>query len=82
MLDIIAHQQARKVGQAVNRLTIISMVFLPFTFFVGLFDSNFFTIGKSVVLPINGLVISIVVTLMMIASIVVMRMVFQRRDWV
>ena len=82
VLDIIAHQQSRKVGQAVNRLTILSMVFLPFTFFVGLFDSNFFTIGKSVILPINGLVISIVVTLMMIASIVVMRMVFQRRDWV
>jgi magnesium transporter len=82
VLDIIAHQQSRKVGQAVNRLTIISMVFLPFTFFVGLFDSNFFTIGKSVILPINGLVISMVVTLMMIASIVVMRMVFQRRDWV
>ena len=82
VLDIIAHQQSHKVGQAVNRLTIISMVFLPFTFFVGLFDSNFFTIGESVILPINGLVISIVVTLMMIASIVVMRMVFQRRDWV
>jgi magnesium transporter len=82
VLDIIAHEQSRKVGQAVNRLTIISMVFLPFTFFVGLFDSNFITVGKSVVLPINGLVISIIVTLMMVASIVVMRMVFQRRDWV
>ena len=82
VLDIIAHQQSRKMGEAVNRLTIISMVFLPFTFFVSLFDSNFFTIGKSVILPINGLVISIVVTLLMFASIVVMRMVFQRRDWV
>jgi magnesium transporter len=81
-LDIIAHQQSRKMGEAVNRLTIISMVFLPFTFFVSFFDSNFFTIGESVILPINGLVIAIVVTLMMIASIVVMRMVFQRRDWV
>jgi magnesium transporter len=81
-LDIIAQQQSRKMGEAVNRLTIISMVFLPFTFFVSFFDSNFFTVGKSVILPINGLVISIVVTLMMIASIVIMRMVFQRRDWV
>ena len=81
-LDIIAQQQSRKVGQAVNRLTIISMVFLPFTFFVSFFDSNFFTVGESVILPINGLVIAIVVTLMMIASIVVMRIVFQRRDWV
>lgn len=81
-LDIIAHQQSRKVGQAVNRLTIISMVFLPFTFFVSLFDSSFFTVRKSVILPINGLVVAIVVTLLMAASIVVMRIVFQRRDWV
>jgi magnesium transporter len=71
VLEIIANQQARKMGEAVNRLTIISLVFLPFTFFVGLFDSNFFTIGETVILPINGLVISIVITLMMIASIVI-----------
>ncbi|MBI5959605.1 MAG: hypothetical protein HY866_12765 [Chloroflexi bacterium] len=82
VLDIVAHQQSRKVGQAVNRLTILSMVFLPFTFFVGLFDSNFFKVSESVVLPINGLIISILITLMMISSIVVMRIVFQRRDWV
>jgi hypothetical protein len=58
------------------------MVFLPFTFFLSFFDSNLFIVDKSVILPINGLVLSIVVTLMMIASIMVMRMVFQRRDWV
>lgn len=82
VLEVIANQQSRKMGEAVNRLTIISMVFLPFTFFVGLFDSNFFTVGESVMLPINGLVISVAITLLMIASIVVMRMVFQRRGWV
>jgi Mg2+ and Co2+ transporter CorA len=68
--------------EAVNRLTIISMVFLPFTFFVGFFDSNFFTIGKSVSLPINGLAISSAITLLMIVTIVVTRMIFQRRGWV
>lgn len=82
VLDIIANQQSRKMGEAVNRLTIISMVFLPFTFFVGLFDSNFISIGDSVILPINGLVISIMITLLMIGSIVVTRRVFQRRGWV
>lgn len=76
VLEIIANQQARKMGEAVNRLTIISLVFLPFTFFVGLFDSNFFTIGKTVILPTNGLVISIVITLLMIASIVIARTLF------
>jgi magnesium transporter len=82
VLEIIANQQGRKMGEAVNRLTIISLVFLPFTFFVGLFDSNFFTIGESVILPINGLVITIVIMLLMIATIVLMRMLFQRRGWV
>jgi len=82
VLEIIANQHSRKIGEAVNRLTIISLVFLPFTFFLGLFDSNFFTVGETVILPINGLVISVVITLLMVASIVVMRMVFQRRGWV
>jgi magnesium transporter len=82
VLEIIANQQSRKMGEAVNRLTIISMVFLPFTFFVGLFDSNFFTVGETVILPINGLVISILITLLMVTSIVMMRRFFQRRGWV
>jgi magnesium transporter len=82
VLEIIANQQSRKMGEALNRLTILSMVFLPFTFFVGLFDSNFFTIGETVILPINGLVISILITLLMVASIVIMRLLFQQRGWV
>ena len=82
VLEVISNQQSRKMGEAVNRLTIISMVFLPFTFFLGMFDSNFFAVGESVVIPINGLVISIAVTLSMIIAIVVIRMVFKRRGWV
>jgi magnesium transporter len=82
VLEIIANQQSRKMGEAVNRLTIISLVFLPFTFFVGLFDSNFFTIGESVILPINGLFISIVMMILMVASIIIMRTLFRRRGWV
>ena len=82
VLDIIANQQSRKMGEAVNRLTIISMVFLPFTLFVGFFDSNFLAINGSLVLPINGLVISILITVLMIVSIIVIRMIFQRRGLV
>lgn len=82
VLDIIANQQSRKMGEAVNRLTIISIVFLPFTFFMSMFDSSFFIIGQSVVLPINGLVIAVVFTLLMVASIIVIRIVFKRHGWV
>lgn len=81
VLEIISNQQSRKMGEAVNRLTILSMVFLPFTFFLGMFDSNFFAVGESVTLPINGLVISVIVTVLMIVSIFIIRMVFKQRGW-
>ena len=82
VLEIIANQQSRKMGEAVNRLTIISLVFLPFTFFVGLFDSNFFAIGETVILPMNGLVLTTLIMLLMLGSIVLMRTFFQQRGWV
>jgi magnesium transporter len=82
VLEIISNQQSRKTGEAVNRLTIISLVFLPFTFFLGLFDSGFFTLGDSVIIPINGLVISVAITLLIIVSVVIARAHFQRRGWV
>jgi magnesium transporter len=82
VLEIIANQQSRKMGEALNRLTIISMVFLPFTFFLGLFDSSFFGISGTVILPVNGLVITIVIILLMIIAIVLMRLFFKRRGWV
>jgi magnesium transporter len=82
VLEIIGNQHSRKIGEAVNRLTIISLVFLPFTFFVSLFDSDFFNVSQTVILPISGLAITFIIILMMIASIVIMRIVFQRRGWV
>jgi magnesium transporter len=82
VLDIIANQQSRKMGDAINRLTVISMVFLPFTFFLGLFDSNFFTIGSSVHLPINGLAMFLFIVVTMSASIAGTLMVFRWRSWV
>ncbi len=82
VLEIIANQQSRKMGESVNRLTIISLVFLPFTFFMGLFDSNFFSIDETVILPVNGLFISVVIMLLMSVSIGMMWAFFQRRGWV
>lgn len=68
VLDIIANQQARNMGDAINRLTIISIVFLPFTFFLGLFDSNFLAINKSMLLPIDGLAMFLIIVLTMSVS--------------
>jgi magnesium transporter len=81
VLEIIGNQQSRKMGEAVNRLTIISMVILPFTFFLGMFDSNIFAIGETVVLPMNGLVFSILLTALMLLTIAVMRSIFQKQGW-
>jgi magnesium transporter len=82
VLEMVGDQHARKIGEAVNRLTIISMVFLPFTLFVGMFDAGFFSVSEPVNLPISGLGISIVIILLMVVSVVVMRIVFRRRGWV
>lgn len=82
VLEIIANQHSRKIGEAVSRLTIISLVFLPFTFFLGLFDSGFFNVGESVTLPMNGLVITMMIILLMIVSVVIIHTLFQRRGWV
>jgi magnesium transporter len=81
VLEIINNQQSRKMGEAVNRLTIISMVVLPFTFFLGMFDSNIFQIGETVVLPMNGLVFSILLTGLMLMTIAIMRAIFQKQGW-
>jgi magnesium transporter len=81
VLEIINNQQSRKMGEAVNRLTIISMVVLPFTFFLGFFDSNIFAIGETVTLPVNGLVFSILLTGLMLMTIAVMRSIFQKQGW-
>lgn len=81
VLEIIANQQARKVGEAVNRLTVISLVFLPFTFFLGLFDAGFFHINDSTALPANGMIITIVTIVLMGLSITGLYLWFQRRGW-
>ena len=41
VLDLIQSQESQRLGRAVNRLTIFSMIFLPLTFITGLFELNF-----------------------------------------
>lgn len=81
VLDIIANQHSHMMGEAVNRLTIISLVFLPFTFLLGLFDADFFRVDQSISLPVNGLAISAVITLLMAGSMLVTRAAFRKRGW-
>jgi len=82
VLEVVGNQHSRQIGEAVNRLTIISLVFLPFTFFLGLFDAGFFDVSETMVLPINGLILAFLTVVVMIAVIVTMRSIFQHRGWV
>lgn len=43
VLDLIQSQESSRLTNAVNRLTILSMFFLPLAFIIGLFELNFIT---------------------------------------
>ncbi len=82
VLEIIANQHSRKMGEALTRLTIFSMVFLPLTFFIGFFQLPFATIKDPVELPISGQTIFLILTVLMITSVVGMIALFRNRGWV
>jgi magnesium transporter len=81
VLDLMQSQESGKLVEAVNRLTIFSMIFLPLTFFTGLFELNFATTSNPVVLPINGTFMFIFVILCMVVSASFMTITFRRRGW-
>ena len=54
VLDMMQNQESRKLIEAVNRLTIFSMIFLPLTFLSGLFELNFATTSEPFILPVSG----------------------------
>jgi magnesium transporter len=81
VLDMMENQESRKLAEAVSRLTILSMIFLPLTFFTGLFQLNFATTTDQIILPISGNIMFAVVMAAMIFSVGVMAFVFRRRGW-
>ncbi|GAB4527574.1 MAG: magnesium/cobalt transporter CorA [Anaerolineae bacterium] len=81
VLDMIQNQESRKLVEAVNRLTILSMIFLPLTFFTGLFELNFATTSEPFVLPVSGGILFTLVVAAMTLSASMMVYVFRRRGW-
>lgn len=82
VLDIMENQEARNMVDAVNRLTIFSMIFLPLTFFTGLFDIGFVETVDTLTLPISGALLFAVVIVAMIVSAGLMAVIFRRRGWI
>jgi magnesium transporter len=81
VLDLIESQESSNLAKAVGRLTVLSMIFLPPTFIVGLFGLNFVTTNPEFEIPLSGglLFASIILlTLIMSAGIAWF---FKRQGW-
>ncbi len=81
VLDLIQSQESTRLGQAVNRLTIFSMIFLPLTFITGLFELNFISTTDQFQLPISGFGLFFAILFSMIAIVSLMVWYFRRQRW-
>lgn len=82
VLDMIESQENNKMAEAVNRLTVLSMIFLPMTFLTSFFELNIVQSADPFVLPISGSIMFIFVLTMMFGSAVLMAYLFRRRGWI
>ncbi len=82
VLDLIRNQEATRLANTVSRLTIISMIFLPFTFLVGVFELNFITTDPVLEIPMSGGLLLILLLAMLAVSTVGLFWYFRRRDWI
>ena len=81
VLDMIESQENNKMGEAVNRLTVLSMIFLPMTFLTSFFELNIVQSKDPFVLPISGGIMFLFVMVMMFGSAVLMAYLFRRKGW-
>lgn len=82
VLDLLRNQEATRLANTVSRLTIISMIFLPLTFLIGVFELNFITTDPVLEIPISGGLLLALILLSMAFSTVSMFWYFKRRDWI
>jgi magnesium transporter len=82
VLDMMQNHESRQLSKTVNRLTILSMIFLPLTFFTSLFELGFVTTTEPFELPISGQMIFIAVMMLMILSVTLMILIFKWRKWI
>ncbi|MBZ0291034.1 MAG: magnesium transporter CorA family protein [Anaerolineae bacterium] len=81
VLDMLQNQESQRMMEAVNRLTIFSMIFLPLTFLSGFFELNFATTSDPIVLPVTGSFMFTSIIVLMVISAVAMTILFRRRGW-
>lgn len=81
VLDLIQSQESAHLAEAVNRLTIFSMIFLPLTFLSGIFELNFITTEPELRIPIPGISLLGIILLLMFVIMSIMVWYFRRRGW-
>lgn len=81
VLDMMQNLESRKMVEAVNRLTILSMIFLPLTFLSAWFELGFATTSEPVELPISGAAMFGIIIIGMVASTMALTLFFRRRGW-
>jgi magnesium transporter len=82
VLDLLQSRESQKLGKAVNRLTIFSMIFLPLTFISGFFELNFITPTAPLLIPLTGTMLFILIILSMVVIVGGMIWFFRRQGWV
>jgi len=82
VLDMIESQENNKMAEAVNRLTVLSMIFLPMTFLTGFFQLNLVQAPDPYVLPISGAALFLMIMGMMLGSAGFMTFLFRRKGWI
>jgi magnesium transporter len=81
VLDLIQSQESTRMANAVNRLTVMSMIFLPLTFVVGLFGLNFVTTEPELSIPLSGQVVFGIIVAITVVTSVSLYSLFRRRGW-
>ncbi|MBW4439125.1 MAG: magnesium transporter CorA family protein [Pleurocapsa minor GSE-CHR-MK-17-07R] len=81
VLDLVQSQENANLSLAVNRLTVLSMIFLPLTFLIGLFGLNFVTTQPEFTIPLRGEIVFLLLVIMAIASATLLIRYFRKKGW-
>lgn len=81
VLDLVQSQENANLSLAVNRLTVLSMIFLPLTFLIGLFGLNFVTTQPEFTIPLRGEIVFLLLVVMAMASATLLIRYFRKKGW-
>lgn len=81
VLELLQSRESGKVANAVTRLTLLSMIFLPLTFVIGLFGLNFVTTEPELSIPLPGGIVILGIIVSMLSLAAVLAWFFRRQGW-